>query len=69
MKTQVKTIKLKIKKPLQSYKIGSIVTIAVDRNGRVVSKYWSERIGDAQRDGCVEIISEKPQSKKQVPKS
>ena len=62
MKEKVKTIKLKVNKPLLNYKIGGIVTLAVDRNGRVVSKYWASRIIDAKIDGCVEIMSDKKET-------
>ncbi len=58
------TIKIKIKAPLLGYKVGSIVTLAVDRGGRIVNKYWASRVIDAKDDDCVEIISDKKGDKK-----
>lgn len=66
MKIMLKTMKLRINAPLRGHKIDSILTLAVDRSGRPIDNYWSDRIKDSLKDGCVEVIV--PKTVKKVDK-
>ncbi len=58
-KIKLKTVKLKILKPLKSYLPGRIISIKVDRDGIAMDRYWRNRISDSRVDKCVEIIENK----------
>lgn len=58
----MKSIKLKINKVIPGYSIGQITTVFTDNNGTPLSKFWRDRLHDAETDNCVEIT--KTSSKK-----
>lgn len=56
--------KILINTPLKDHKVGDIVTIDTDKDGTPLSRYWRDRVKDAQIDNCIEFIQEKSRSKK-----
>lgn len=62
---RMKTIKLKINKPLKNYASGSIVDVEVDANNQPINVYWQRRLQDAELDNCVEIVAEKANKNKE----
>lgn len=40
-----------------------VVTLVLDENGKVKSKFWRRRLKDAEIDNCVEIINTKSKRK------
>lgn len=66
----MKSIQLKVNKPIPGYAPRRIVTVRVDSNGTPLQKFWRDRLRDADVDSCVEIVKDKPktQTKKESPK-
>jgi len=52
----MKTIKLKLNKPMAGYEEGREVAIDVDRNKVPLKRFWRRRLKDAKTDNCVEIV-------------
>jgi nucleotidyltransferase/DNA polymerase involved in DNA repair len=59
-----KPIEIRVLKNLGNYKAGDLVKATVDENGKPLDKFWRQRLKDAKRDGCCEIV--KPAVKKTV---
>ena len=45
--------------------IGTIKNVSVDNDGIPFSKFWRDRLKDAERDNCCEFISETKNHKKE----
>jgi len=59
---------IEILKTLGEYKEGQIITVAVDKDGVVLSRFWRRRIKEAKSDGFCRILEPKkaePEVKKQ----
>lgn len=66
MTTQYKNIQ--VNKNLLTNKRGDVVSIAVDDDGVPLSKFWRDRLKDAEIDHCVTMLDEKePTVKKTKP--
>lgn len=57
-------MKLRIKNPWLAAIHGLEVEVAVNKHGRPIEKYWRNRLRDAKRDDCVEVIEPKGKGKK-----
>ena len=59
-------IKLRVEKSIPDFQIGETVLVPVDADGNALSRFWRDRILDAQTDQCVSIVADTlPKSKKE----
>tara|TARA_R110000851_G_scaffold31113_4_gene84432 strand:- start:1569 stop:1799 length:231 start_codon:yes stop_codon:yes gene_type:complete len=56
--------KIKLNAPLKGFPAGHRLEIDTDKDGVALSRYWRDRIKDAEIDGCIELIIETKRSKK-----
>ena len=56
--------KIKLNAALKDFPAGRVLDIDTDKDGVPISRYWRDRIKDAEIDGCVEFITETKRSKK-----
>lgn len=56
--------KIRLNAPLKQYPSGHVLSIDTDKDGVPLSRYWRDRLKDAQEDGCIELIKEQKRSKK-----
>ena len=56
----MKTIQIKIVKPMRRYPIsGAIITTEVDDSGVIIDSFLRRRVMDSEIDGCVVVIDKK----------
>ncbi len=51
--------KIKLNVPLKDFDAGHVLDIDTDKDGTPLSRYWRDRLKDAQEDRCVEFVTEK----------
>lgn len=59
----MKTITLKIEKPLLDKAVGDTITLDCDRDGVIIDRYWRRRLQDSELDKCVTILKQKKGAK------
>lgn len=59
----MKKISLKLNTSLKDKKVGSIVTVEVDRDKVIIDPYWRRRLKDAEIDNCVEVVKKENKEK------
>jgi hypothetical protein len=64
MVTGYETKKIKLNAPLRGYQAGASIPIKVDKDGTPIDRYWRDRLKDAKKDNCVEIVSTKSRTSK-----
>jgi len=55
----MKSIDVKVIKPVPPYLEGQIVAVKVDASKIPLEKFWRDRFRDAETDGCIEIVTPK----------
>ena len=55
----MKSVQIKLNKPLKNYKIGAIIKIQVDDTGIPIDRYWFRRMKDCIIDPCFEVLEER----------
>lgn len=63
----MKTIKVKVHKPIIGHEIDQIVSVDCDDEGTPLNFFWRRQLKAAKLDGCCEVVTEtKPIRKKVV---
>lgn len=57
-------IKLKLNIPLLGNPVDTVLKLKTDRDGNILDSFYSRRLKDSVLDGCVEIVKEKSNKKK-----
>ena len=57
---KAKKAQIKINLPLPGHPVDSTVLVDVDGNGIPLSKFWRDRLHDAETDGCVTVVRQYP---------
>lgn len=56
--------KVRINSSIRGMNKDMVVSVKTDAAGIPLDRYWRDRFKDAELDNCIEIIEEKPRSKK-----
>ncbi len=56
----MKSIKVKINQIIPGHSVGSIISVLTDDKKIPITKFWRDRLRDAETDNCVEIIKDEP---------
>jgi hypothetical protein len=49
--------RIRLNAPLRGYAAGTELPIRVDKDGTPIDRYWRDRLRDAKRDNCVEMVA------------
>jgi hypothetical protein len=55
---------IEIKRDFGPYTRGQLVKVEQDEAGIVTNEYWRRRLKDAETDGCCELVTAQPLSKR-----